>query len=100
MSKWYRVTTTHNNGNTTETFDHYYPNMLQAKAARETMIRMNGCKKSIKSQEWNNRLIKNKQNKISYNIYDFKNNETKNITITVGNISIGPITEIEANFIK
>lgn len=100
MSKWYCVTTTHSNGNTSESYKHYYPDAQQAKRAREAMIRMNGCKKSIKSQNWNNMLIKTKQNVIVYSCYDFKTNGTKNISITVGNISVGPVIETETGFCK
>lgn len=100
MSKWYCVTTTHRNGNISETYKHYYPEARQAKRARESMIRMNGCKKSIKSQSWNDLLVKTKQDVISYECYNFKTNETKNISITVGNVSVGPVIETEVNFCK
>lgn len=100
MSKWYRVQTTRRVNGTVETSNHYYPDAKSAKDAREAMIRLNNCMKSIKSQSWNDSLNRTKRNFISYECYDFKTGDMKTITMQVGNVSVGSVTETEMEYVK
>lgn len=100
MSKWYCVTTTRRVNGTVESANHYYADASEAREAREAMIRLNNCKKSIKSQSWNDALNRNKRNFISYECYNFRNNGVKTITLQVGNVSVGPVTETETEYVK
>lgn len=100
MSKWYCVQTTRRINGAVETTNHYYPDAKSAKDAREAMIRLNNCKKSIKSQSWNDSLNRNKRNFISYECYDFKKNDMKPVILQVGNVSVGSITETEMEYVK
>lgn len=100
MSKWYCVSTTRRINGVVETTNHYYPDQRSAQRAREAMIWMNNCKKSIKSQSWNEQLNRTKRNMISYECYNFKTNGTKTITLQVGNVSVGSVTETEMEYAK
>lgn len=95
MSKCYCVKASWRENGKTEICNHYYADERTAQRAREVMIRMNNCKKSAKAPDWNNNLHATKRNLLSYNCYDFKTNGLKKITIRVGNVTVGPVEEIE-----